>query len=73
MTQVYETAILKNAVVVIRYKSDGSSAEYLQGNIYADARRRFEDGTFVTTSRIEEYSGDNIVRTKNTTYAVEWK
>lgn len=43
----------------------------VNGDIYGDRKRRFADGTNVTTSTILSIDGD-IIKTRNSTYKVEW-
>lgn len=44
----------------------------LRGAIFGDTRGRFIDGEYVITSRIVERLPDNVFRTQNSTYKVEF-
>lgn len=44
----------------------------IRGVIYGDERGRFNDGEYIITSRIIETLPDNVYRTLNSTYKVEF-
>lgn len=42
---------------------------YVSGEIFNDTKKRFPDGTFVTTSYVQlAYLNSNLIQTKNSTY-----
>lgn len=43
------------------------------GHIFGDTKNRFHDGQSIHTSAVLEELPDNIIRTRNSIYKVEWK
>lgn len=64
MTEI--TATLKNAT-----RHTWGSHVVITGNIFGDTRKRFDDGSVVTTSSVQEEKGD-LIFTRNSIYKVEW-
>ncbi len=60
--------VLKNATLC----GENGEHQSLRGSIYGDTRGRFNDGEYVFTSRIVEELPDNVFRTRNSTYKVEF-
>ena len=58
---------LKNAFLV--ETSDGKLVAV--GNIFGDAKGRFDDGESIKTSYIIS-ENNNVIHTKNSSYEVEW-
>lgn len=52
--------------------NDPPGSTRLVGNIYGDTKGRFPDGLYILTSAVLESLGDNIFRTRNSTYKVEF-
>lgn len=51
------------------YKDFDSDVVHLKGYVYNDSKKRFKDGTYITTSKIKDINlKEGIVITKNTKY-----
>ncbi len=51
------------------YQAPELQKKYLYGEIYDDEKGRFENGTYISTSSIQELDlENNVAETKNTTY-----
>lgn len=51
------------------YQAPELQKKYLYGEIYDDEKSRFEDGTYISTSRIIHLDlENNVAETRNTTY-----
>lgn len=64
------TATLKNA-----YWEQGGNTTHpqLAGEIHDDARKRWPDGTKIWSSTVQKHLGENVFRTRNSIYRVEFK
>ncbi len=64
------TGTIKDAL--INMDDNDPRAPNITGKIYGDIRHRFEDGSTICTSTIQEHLPGNIIKTRYSTYKIEW-